>query len=116
VAGVSNLTAQLPNVLYLAGLCALLMLVACRYGRLLAGISALLLVLATRGLLDLGLRVYGEVPALCFFAVALVLLIEWEERPGGRWMAFLVGLGLGCSVLTKTVMLLALLAILVTFA
>jgi hypothetical protein len=112
--GISNWTAQLPNAIYLVGTCALLMLYASRLGGIFAAAAALLLVLATPNLFDLGLRVYGEIPALFFFLAALLLFDAWELPHEGRTTALLMGVCLGLAVLTKTVMFIAFAAVVLT--
>jgi 4-amino-4-deoxy-L-arabinose transferase-like glycosyltransferase len=113
--GVSNWTAQLPNVIYLVGSCVLLMLYASRFGGIFAAVTVLLLILATKDVFDLGLRAYGEVPALFFFVAGLLLFGAWEERPReGTRTALLVGACLGLAVLTKMVMLITFPAVILT--
>ncbi len=101
--GPGNTVYQLPNLAYFIALFALAAVYAHRHaGPVAAGLTVLLF-MATPRLLDLGLRVYGEVPATAFVLAAL-LLLDRDHSSQSRLWAWLVGLFLGLAVLTKIMM------------
>lgn len=115
--GVSAVTAQVPNALYLVMTAwAAAAVAGCLAGRWAAALAALMFI-CTPGLFDYGLRGYGEIPAL-FFLVLHVGLWAHAERRGrvGLGYGVCMGLALGLSILTKTVMLVAVPAVVLVAA
>jgi len=103
--GVNSTTAQLTNLVYLVTLFLLAVLLSWRLSGPLAAYLAIPVLLATPRLFDLGLRLYGELPALVFLLAGLLLFHRHSLRPT-RWTALLAGASLGLAFLTKFQMLL----------
>ncbi len=103
--GVNNTTAQLTSLVYLVLLFLLSVLLSWKLSGPLAAYLTVPVLLATPRLFDLGLRLYGEVPALVFLLAGLLLLHRYLSSPAA-WTALLIGAALGLAVLTKFQMLL----------
>jgi len=113
--GVSSFTAQLPNLVYLALLMGLVVCYAVRHAGVAGGVLAFVVILATPGLYDFGLRLYGEVPAMVFFLGGL-MLVDRAPSSGSLRRAGAAGLALGFAVLTKMIMVIAVAAVLAVIA
>lgn len=103
VLGAGNTVYQIPSLLYFIALFGLTAGAACRYAGPAAGLITVLLLLQTPRLLDLGLRLYGEVPAVVFLLGGVLLLDRVWRGASGVW-PWLAGLCLGLSILTKLMM------------
>ena len=103
--GVNATTAQLANLGYLVALFLLAVVLCWRLSGPLAAFLAVPVLLGTPRLFQLGLGLYGEVPALVFLLAAILLLDRLAGRPSLPG-AFLTGLALGLAVQTKFQMLL----------
>ncbi len=106
--GPTTTVAQLPNLVFLV----LLMVAAASWAHRHAGpwaaLAAVVLLLSTPRLLDFGLRLYGEVPALAFLLGAALLLDRLESGAASSTAtAFAVGLLLGSALVTKALMMLS---------
>lgn len=102
--GVSFATGQVVSLLYLVAFVgAVFWLVQSLSGRI-AGLAAVVLVLLVPELSRFGAGGYGEVPALFWWLLALIVAQRaLPEQDGAAW--FWVGVLLAMAVLTKTVML-----------
>jgi len=107
LAGVTIITAQLPNLLYFILLFILASHFAFRHAGLVGAFLSILLLLATPGLLDKGFRLYGELPAVVFFLAGLLLLDRLPTEAHSS-AAFVAGACFGLSFLTKFIMLIPL--------
>jgi len=106
--GESSATAQLPNALYMAAAVVLVAALGRRWTNRWYAILFPLLFLATPDLFDYGLRGYGEIPALAYFLLGLVLYDRLEAgHRSSLWLGAACGLAWGLAYLTKTVMLIA---------
>ena len=105
---------QLPSLAYLVLLIVLGSFYSGRHAGPAAAALAAVLILQTPRLFDLGLRLYGEVPALVFFILGLLLLDRMDSRTG-RGIALASGAAFGLAVLTKIMMLISVAALGVAF-
>lgn len=104
VFGIGPVQAQLPNVLFLLLLCAVMLLVVWRTSGLVAALFALVLLLAMPMLLQYGLNGYGEIPAFSFGMGAFALICWPGDIDRRLWSrALLAGMLAGLAFATKTV-------------
>jgi len=101
--GAGNTVFQLPNLVYLILACMLGVLFAGRRAGPAGALLAALLIVQTPRLFDLGLRLYGEVPAVAFFLCGAFLLDRCAGAPGAR-IAAATGVLFGLAVQTKIMM------------
>jgi hypothetical protein len=101
--GVGNSVAQLPNLVYFVLFFAVATHFAFRHGGVAGAVIALGLLVQTPRIGPLGLRLYGEIPALFFFLVGLLLLDHIHKRAQSIWAA-VAGLFFGLAISTKIVM------------
>ncbi|MCG6962560.1 MAG: glycosyltransferase family 39 protein [Acidobacteria bacterium] len=110
VLGPGETVLQLPSLAYLVLLVVLGAYYAGRHAGPAAAALAAVLILQTPRLFDFGLRLYGEVPALVFFILGLLLLDRMGSR-AGRGIALVIGAAFGLAVLTKIMMLISVAAL-----
>lgn len=102
--GVGQLQTQLPNLIYLGLLCAVLLLTMRRIFGTSASMLAIVMLLASPHIAQYGLSGYGELPTL-FFGLAGLVVVAWP----GPWQAqmlrrcFLAGALVGLALATKVV-------------
>jgi len=111
--GVGIWQSQLVNVLYLAALSLLVFVLVRRAVSWRWAIAAVAVCLCTPGFEDTGLNGFGEVPALTWWLAALAVLYGSTDgnAPGHRRIA-LAGVLVGIAVVTKTVLLIGVCALL----
>jgi len=108
--GVTTLTAQFTNLMYFIALFILASQFTYRHAGLAGAVLSLVLLVATPGLLDKGLRLYGEVPALVFLLAGLLALDRISTDARATWAAAAGGC-FGLALLTKFSMLIPLAAL-----
>jgi len=101
--GVGNSVAQLPNLVYFVLFFAVATHFAYRHGGVVGAVIALGLLVQTPNIGPLGLKLYGEIPALFFFFVGLLSLDHLHKRAQTVWAA-VAGLSFGLAIVTKIVM------------
>jgi hypothetical protein len=116
VFGVGVWQAQLTNLAYVFALTLLLIALGTRVARLPWGIAAAASVLAIPGIENIGLKGYGELPALTWWLAGLLLL--YPRDAGQRltaWRCAGAGVLFGIALVTKTVIAIGVAAALVVF-
>jgi len=110
VFGISSFTAQIPSAIYLILLAALIFAFVKGLCGKWAGFLMLIIFIQTPHLLNFGLHVYGEIPALFFILLGLFLfyLLEFNKTKVPLIISFLIGVCIGLAYLTKTVALIVL--------
>lgn len=107
--GTSTFTAQLPNCFYFLATTLLIYKLVQRFNNRWAGLLTVACFIATPGILNYGLRGYGEIVALFFIICALHIYKSLEDQNKGlKFQAFIIGTLFGLSYLTKTVSLIML--------
>lgn len=109
VTGPSLVAARFVMVLFFAGLCAALFGFAHRRFGPVSGLVTIVLLLGTYSSIYLGRTLYGEVPALMFLVLSMVAwgcALEASGRAAIAW-GLLAGLLAGCTLLAKTIFILA---------
>ena len=102
--GVGPFQVHLPNLIFIAFLCATILVAVNKLSGFTTAIASVLVVLATPMLIQYGLNGYGELPSLAFGLSALAM-VAWPGRISDR-LAFrcLIAGGLaGLALATKTV-------------
>jgi hypothetical protein len=111
--GVGVWQAQLTNLLYLAMLAGGVVMLARRWLTWPWAIAAVVVVLGTPGMASTGMDGYGEAPALAWWFLALLVLYPRDaSQPLPLARVAAAGLLVGVAVLTKTVLLAGLAALL----
>lgn len=111
--GVGLWQAQLTNLLYLLAFAATAFALVARWTSWRWGLLAAAVCLATPGIEDWGMNGYGEVPALSWWLLALLVLYPRDgAAPIGAGRCFAAGLLAGLAVVTKTVLAIGLVAML----
>ena len=115
--GVGLWQAQLVNLIYLFALAAIAFAIVRRRVSVPWAALAATVILCTPQIQDVGLNGYGEVPALAWWLAALPVLYRANgEREAGLLRCLLAGVLIGMAMLTKTVLLIGLVAVLPVFA
>jgi hypothetical protein len=102
--GVGQLQTQLPNLIFLGLLCAVLLVTLRRLFGTTTSLLAIALLLASPSIIQYGLRGYGELPTL-FFGLAALSVVAWP----GPWRihaprrCLLAGALVGLALATKVV-------------
>jgi hypothetical protein len=109
--GVDVWQSQLTNLVYVLALALLAFLLVRRWTSWPAGLAAAALCLWTPGLREIGMNGYGEVPALVWWLVALLVLCRADDARAGPARVFGAGVLVGIAILTKTVLAIGLVAI-----
>ncbi|MFC4819379.1 hypothetical protein [Dokdonella ginsengisoli] len=111
--GVGLWQAQLTNLLYLFAFAAAAFVLVARATSWRWGLLAAATCLATPGIEDWGMNGYGEVPALTWWLLSLLVLYPRDgSAPIGAGRCFAAGLLAGLAVVTKTVLAIGLVALL----
>ncbi len=117
VFGVGLWQAQLVNLVYLLALALVAFFIVRRWTSTPWAALAATVILCTPQIEDVGLNGYGEVPALVWWLAALPILYRpGDERPASIGRCLLAGLLIGMAILTKTVLLIGLVAVLPVLA
>jgi len=115
--GVGVWQAQLVNLIYLFALAAIAFFIVRRWTSTPWAALAATVLLCTPQIEEVGLNGYGEVPALAWWLAALPMLYRHgDERPASLGRCLLAGLLIGVAILTKTVLLIGLVAVLPVLA
>lgn len=111
--GVGLWQAQLTNLLYLLAFAATAWALVARWSSWRWGLLAAAAGLATPGIEDWGMNGYGEVPALTWWLLSLLVLYPRDgAAPIGAGRCLAAGLLAGLAVVTKTVLAIGLVAML----
>lgn len=102
--GVGQIQTQLPNLIYLGALCAVLLVTLRRLFGTTTSMLATVMLLASPAITQYGLRGYGELPTLCFGLAALAV-VTWPEPLQVHTLrrCTIAGLLVGLAVATKVV-------------
>ena len=102
--GVGVIQAQLPNLVFLAAMCAIAFLVIKRLFDTDTALAVVLVMLATPMMAQYGLNGYGEVPSFAF-GLAAIGLLAWPAPVARHFLTKCLAAGLlaGLSMSTKTV-------------
>ncbi|HEY6986683.1 MAG TPA: hypothetical protein VH375_11420 [Rhodanobacteraceae bacterium] len=109
--GVGIWQAQLTNLLYVLALAAVVFVLVARWVSWRWAVAALAACLWTPGIREVAMNGYGEVPALCWWLAAILVLCPREDASPSAPRLFLAGALVGTAVLTKTVLAIGLIAI-----
>ncbi len=97
--GVNSSTAQLTNLAYMVAFFLLVVTLCWRLSGAAAAFLVIPLLLGTPHLFQLGMGLYGEIPALSFL-LAGILVLDHSFR-GSAWPVFFGGVLLGLAIVTK---------------
>lgn len=110
--GIGIWQAQLANLVYLLAFALAAFTLLQRWASWRWGLLAAVVCLGTPGIEDIGLNGYGEVPALTWWLLALLVLYRPEaDGPTHLGRALAAGLLIGIAIMTKTVLSIGLVAI-----
>jgi hypothetical protein len=112
--GVGVWQTQLTNLAYAAALALVIFLLVRRLASWRWGLVAVAVCLWTPGIRNIAMNGYGEVPALVWWLAALLVLCRPAGEPVGHARLFGAGVLVGMAVLTKTVLVIGLVAIVPT--
>lgn len=115
--GVGIWQAQFVNLVYLCALALIAFFLLRRWASWRWGVLAVAALLCTPGIEDIGLNGYGEAPALAWWLGALLVLYPLQRQAlSNIWRCGVAGALVGIAVVTKTVLLIGLVAVLPVFA
>lgn len=102
--GITPLTAQLPNLIYLSLLCVVMLIAIRRFIGMSAALTAAIFVLAIPAITQYALNGYGEIPTL-FFGLSALAVVAWPGSlvPHWRKRCLLAGVLAGLALATKVV-------------